>query len=33
VKTRFFALYSIEAKTSAETTRFLAKVEREFARF
>jgi putative NADPH-quinone reductase len=33
VKTRFLALYSIEAKTSADTARFLAKVEREFGRF
>jgi putative NADPH-quinone reductase len=33
VKTRFLALYSIEAKTSADTTRFLAKVERAFHRF
>jgi len=33
VKTRFLALYSIESKTSADTARFLAKVEREFARF
>jgi len=33
VKTRFFALYSIEAKRSAETERFLAKVRRGFERF
>jgi NAD(P)H dehydrogenase (quinone) len=33
VKSRFFALYSIESKSSAETTRFLAKVRRGFARF
>lgn len=33
VKTRFLALYGIESKTSADTARFLAKVEREFARF
>jgi putative NADPH-quinone reductase len=33
VKTRFLALYSIEAKTSNDTGRFLAKVQREFARF
>ena len=33
VKTKFFALYSIEAKTSADTTRFLRRVERAFARF
>lgn len=33
VKTKFFALYSIEAKTSADTTRFLQRVERAFARF
>ena len=33
VKTRFLALYSIEAKTSADTARFLAKVERAFRRF
>jgi putative NADPH-quinone reductase len=33
VKTRFLALYGIEAKTSVETTRFLDKVRREFARF
>ena len=32
-KTRFLALYNIEAKTSADTARFLARVEREFARF
>jgi len=33
VKSRFFALYSIEAKNSAQTTRFLDKVRRAFARF
>ena len=33
VKSKFFALYSIEAKTSADTTRFLQKVEDGFARF
>lgn len=33
VKTRFLALYSIESKTSAATTRFLEKVRRRFARF
>jgi NAD(P)H dehydrogenase (quinone) len=33
VKTRFFALYNIEAKSSADTTRFLAKVRQGFARF
>jgi putative NADPH-quinone reductase len=33
VKSRFFALYNIEAKTSTETTRFLEKVRRGFARF
>ena len=33
VKTKFLALYSIESKTSTDTARFLAKVEREFARF
>jgi NAD(P)H dehydrogenase (quinone) len=33
VKTRFFALYGIESKTSADTTRFLEKVERGFRRF
>jgi putative NADPH-quinone reductase len=33
VKTRFLALYSIDSKTSADTSRFLAKVERAFARF
>jgi len=33
VKTRFLALYSIESKTSADTTRFLEKVRRTFARF
>jgi NAD(P)H dehydrogenase (quinone) len=33
VKTRFLALYSIESKTSADTTRFLEKVRRSFARF
>jgi NAD(P)H dehydrogenase (quinone) len=33
VKTRFFALYGIESKTSADTTRFLEKVERAFRRF
>jgi putative NADPH-quinone reductase len=33
VKTRFLALYSIEAKTATDTARFLGKVEREFARF
>ncbi|HUI34974.1 MAG TPA: hypothetical protein VLX67_05590, partial [Stellaceae bacterium] len=33
VKTRFLSLYAIESKTAADTARFLAKVEREFARF
>jgi putative NADPH-quinone reductase len=33
VKTRFFALYGIEGKTSADTARFLDKVERAFRRF
>src|SRR5665213_321319 len=33
VKTRFLTLYSIESKNSADTTRFLAKVERTFRRF
>lgn len=33
VKSRFFALYGIEGKTSVDTARFLAKVEREFSRF
>jgi NAD(P)H dehydrogenase (quinone) len=33
VKSRFFALYGIEAKTSAETARFLDKVRRAFERF
>jgi NAD(P)H dehydrogenase (quinone) len=33
VKSRFFALYSIESKNSTDTSRFLVKVEREFARF
>jgi len=33
VKTRFLALYSMESKTPADTTRFLAKVERAFRRF
>jgi NAD(P)H dehydrogenase (quinone) len=33
VKTRFLALYSTESKNSADTTRFLAKVERAFRRF
>ena len=33
VKTRFFALYNIEAKTSADTSRFLDKVRRKFERF
>lgn len=33
VKTTFLALYSIEAKTSVETGRFLTRVEREFRRF
>jgi NAD(P)H dehydrogenase (quinone) len=33
VQSRFFALYSIEAKSSADTARFLARVRREFARF
>jgi NAD(P)H dehydrogenase (quinone) len=33
VKTRFFALYSIEAKRSVDTNRFLAKVRRGFGRF
>jgi NAD(P)H dehydrogenase (quinone) len=33
VKSRFFALYSIESQTSAETGRFLDKVRRAFERF
>jgi putative NADPH-quinone reductase len=33
VTTKFLALYGIEAKSPAETGRFLAKVRREFARF
>jgi NAD(P)H dehydrogenase (quinone) len=33
VKTRFLALYSIEAKKSPDTARFLDKVTRAFARF
>ena len=33
VKSRFFSLYSIESKTSADTSRFLAKVERAFEGF
>lgn len=33
VKSRFFALYGIEAKTSVETGRFLDKVRRAFAGF
>jgi NAD(P)H dehydrogenase (quinone) len=33
VKTRFFALYSIEAKSSAETAAFLDKVRRAFREF
>jgi NAD(P)H dehydrogenase (quinone) len=33
VKTRFFTLYNIEAKSSADTARFLAKVRQGFARF
>jgi NAD(P)H dehydrogenase (quinone) len=33
VKTRFFALYNIEGKSSADTTRFLAKVRQGFERF
>ena len=33
VKSRFFSLYSIESKSSAETGRFLAKVERAFEGF
>jgi NAD(P)H dehydrogenase (quinone) len=33
VKTRFFALYSIEAKNSGETGRFLGKVRQAFHRF
>ena len=33
VKSRFFALYSIESKTSVETGRFLDKVRRAFAQF
>ena len=33
VKTRFFALYNIESRSSAETARFLDKVERAFRRF
>ncbi|HTZ36723.1 MAG TPA: NAD(P)H-dependent oxidoreductase [Stellaceae bacterium] len=33
VKTSFFALYAIEQKKAADTARFLARVERGFARF
>jgi putative NADPH-quinone reductase len=33
VKTRIHALYSIESKTSDQTTRFLEKVRRAFERF
>ncbi|MGA8400891.1 MAG: NAD(P)H-dependent oxidoreductase [Stellaceae bacterium] len=33
VKSRIFALYSIEAKTSVETGRFLAKIRRAFRGF
>src|SRR5580658_3147372 len=33
VKTRFFALYGIESKSSADTARFLARVRQGFARF
>ena len=33
VKTKFFALYGIESKTSAETGRFLEKVRRGFESF
>ena len=33
VKSRFFALYGIESKNSVDTTRFLEKVQRGFARF
>jgi len=33
VKSRFFSLYSIESRSSAETGRFLAKVERAFEGF
>jgi putative NADPH-quinone reductase len=33
VKSRFLSLYNIEAKSSAETRRFLAKVERAFHEF
>jgi putative NADPH-quinone reductase len=33
VKTRFFAIYNIESKSSADTTRFLEKVRQGFARF
>lgn len=33
VKSRFFALYGIESKTSVDTARFLKKVRRGFARF
>jgi putative NADPH-quinone reductase len=33
VKSRFLALYGIEGKSSGETGRFLAKVERAFAEF
>jgi putative NADPH-quinone reductase len=33
VKSKFFSLYSIESKSSTETARFLAEVERAFARF
>lgn len=33
VKTRFLSLYGIESKSSADTARFLAKVERDFRQF
>src|SRR5205807_6433556 len=33
VETRFLALYNIDAATPARTARFLARVERAFARF
>ena len=33
VKTRFLAIYNIEAKTSKDTTRFLSKVEAAFRKF
>ena len=33
VNSLFLSLYSIEAKSSADTTRFLEKVQRAFARF